>query len=285
MTARDALRRISLLALLQGVALVIGGRSIFYVAERVSPLWYRPWLHRFVRMSPLLSRVFGGLEIIAALRLLAMFPPRPALLRPVSGLVDQPTVMLWRATVARDADRRFAELLRSFVLPGARILDLGCGEGDNLTRLLEWQLPFGSYLGLDISPAALARARARFAEVPKVDFRQNDLLNEQLPPGEVDLILSSWALDRIPDPFALVVRAVRQLRWGGHALLLFSSAPRPGRARMARWLALLAGRTLHPSSLYDGLPSFVAAEEFADGLVTLVVLENTEPVTPETAAG
>jgi len=283
MTTRDIFRWIGILTIVHGVALVVGGRQTVRIIAMLAPRWYRPWIRPLARATPTVVRIIGAIEAAFGLQILAMTPPTPKPFRWLAAAALAPLGALWRATAARQAEHSLVEILSQYVPPGARVLDLGCGSGDNLARLLEADLPFGSYLGLDQSPEILARARARFAGVPKVDFLQNDLLNEQLPTGEFDLILSTWALDRIEDPFAVVVRALRQLRRGGHALLLFASPPRNRWASLANRLARLAGRQLHPASIYLGLPEFVAVQEFADGLISLVILENPAP-TPATVS-
>ncbi|MDQ3710003.1 MAG: class I SAM-dependent methyltransferase, partial [Actinomycetota bacterium] len=58
-----------------------------------------------------------------------------------------------------DTDERYAEwvkLLRQRVSPGARVLDLGCGCGVPLTRLLSVD---HQVVGVDISPVQVSRAR------------------------------------------------------------------------------------------------------------------------------
>lgn len=277
MTAREILRWTILLTVAEGLALAIGGRRLIRLAERLAPSWYRLWLEPLARLSPTLLRASGLATAIVGLRLLALVPPVPRPLANLARIAFEPAQVLWDALVARPAEETYNRLLRQFVPSGARVLDLGCGEGDNLARLLEMDLPFGSYLGLDSSPEVLARARARFDGLPKIDFLRNDLLNEQLPPGEFDLILSAWSLNRIPDPFALIVRALRQLRQGGHALLLFVSPPRSWRGLWAAALARLAGRHLYPPEIYEGLPAFTAEEEFSSGVVSLILLENPAP--------
>jgi SAM-dependent methyltransferase len=277
MTSRDLLRWISMLTILAGMALVVGGRQTVRTIEHLTPRWYRFWLRPLGRVSPTIIRALGAIESLFGIWLLAMVPPAPKGFQELASAALEPAYALWQKTVAHQAETDFDELLHQYVPPGARILDLGCGEGNNLARLLRFGLPFGSYLGLDTSAETLARARARFSGIPKVDFMRNDLLNQQLPPGEFDLIVSSWALDRIEDPFALIVRAMRQLRQDGHAMLLFASPPRDWRAGLAQFLARLAGRQLRPASIYHGLPSFAAEQEFANGLVSLVILENPAP--------
>lgn len=284
MTPRDSLRWIGYLTILEGLALVLGGRQALRFARRISPPWYRLWLRPLIQLPPFAVRVLGGLEVVLGLRIVAFVPPVQGFLGEIADSVLNPVLAGWNLAVAKSAEERYVELLRQYVPPGARVLDLGCGQGDNLARMLRFNLPFGSYVGLDMSETTIARARARFDGVEKVEFLQNDLLNEQIPTGEFDLILSIWALDRVPDPFGLIVRAVRQLRHGGHALLLFASPPRDRWVELACSVAKMLGRELHPASLYNGLPSFTASEEFAGGLVSLVLLENEALAVPPISA-
>ena len=278
MTARETLRLLGPLVMLEGLALAIGGRHTLRVAEKLGPRWYNAWLGPLAKLPSPVLRALGGLEFLFGLQVWAMAPPAPRLVEELASLTLQPAETLWRDTFAAPAERAFADVLRESVPPGARVLDLGCGDGDNLARLLRLDLPFASYLGLDPSAGRLARARARFADLPKVAFIRNDLYTEQLPTGEFDLILSTWALDLIYDPFELIVRAMRQLRHGGHAILLYASQPAEPPPVLVDWLGKLTGRRLRPTNLYEGLPAFVARDSFAGETASLVILENKEPL-------
>lgn len=283
-TIQNIARWLGALSVAQGLALVIGGRDTVRAIGQLGPTWYHRRIRPLNRVSPGAIRTVGALEVAFGLGLLALAPSIPRLLRQLALIARDPARAFWELTAARPAERDFDELLHQFVPPGARILDLGAGDGENLARLVRLGLPFGSYVGVDTSPRVLRRACARFDGMPKVAFLPNDLLNEPLPPGEFDLILSTWALDRLSDPFALIVRAMRQLRHGGHAMLLFASLPRDWRANLARFVAKLSGRRLYPASIYHGLPSFTAQQEFADGLISLVILESPAPRPPLVSA-
>src|ERR1700730_18878800 len=55
--------------------------------------------------------------------------------------------------------RSIERLCRRFIPPGSRVLELGCGTGDLLAALSPD--PKGS-MGIDISPAMVDRARAKY---------------------------------------------------------------------------------------------------------------------------
>lgn len=60
-----------------------------------------------------------------------------------------------RETLAR-------ELLQTRKTPPFRVLEVGCGIGTMLERLLDWQLlPEAAYTGIDCNPGNIAEARAR----------------------------------------------------------------------------------------------------------------------------
>lgn len=127
-------------------------------------------------------------------------------------------------------------LLRRYVTPEARILDVGCGSGANLARLRPrriglWPmrrlgLPFGHYTGVDFSPSMLALARKRFGDPPGVTFRRGDATALEDSGERYDVIVATWLLDHLSQPAAFVNGVQRFLDTDGHLLLLFYSQPR-----------------------------------------------------------
>jgi SAM-dependent methyltransferase len=62
--------------------------------------------------------------------------------------------------------RRLAEICRFLIAPGMRVLELGCGEGDLLAAVAP-----AHGVGIDFSPATIARARTKH---PQLQFVQAD---------------------------------------------------------------------------------------------------------------
>ena len=132
----------------------------------------------------------------------------------------------WELFWARNAVRDLDSLLRRYVTPEARILDLGCGTGANLARLRRLGLAFGHYTGVDFSPSMLALARKRFGDPPDVTFRQGDATALEDTGERYDVIVSTYLLDHLSEPAAFVNGVQRFLEPDGHLLLLFYSQPR-----------------------------------------------------------
>jgi SAM-dependent methyltransferase len=79
-----------------------------------------------------------------------------------------------------------------------RVLDIGCGSGNTATEMAETS--YRSYLGLDISEAALAKARRRSQECgrgEKNSFECGDFLT-YVPTGQYDVILFRESMYHVP---------------------------------------------------------------------------------------
>ena len=78
------------------------------------------------------------------------------------------------------------------------ILDIGCGSGNTATELSA--TAYQTYLGVDISEAALAKARKRSAETGRQDknrFECSDFLT-YTPTGQFDVILFRESMYHVP---------------------------------------------------------------------------------------
>lgn len=78
------------------------------------------------------------------------------------------------------------------------ILDIGCGSGNTATEMAETS--YRSYLGVDVSEAALAKARRRSEECGRQDknrFECGDFLT-YVPTGQYDVILFRESMYHVP---------------------------------------------------------------------------------------
>lgn len=104
---------------------------------------------------------------------------------------------------------------------GSTVLDLGSGPG-NITRGLARAVgASGLVVGVDVSPAMLARAVGA-TDAVQVVYTRADASNPPLRDDSVDAVCCSACLQLLPDPFAALDEMLRVLRPGGHLAL---SAP------------------------------------------------------------
>jgi 2-polyprenyl-3-methyl-5-hydroxy-6-metoxy-1,4-benzoquinol methylase len=102
--------------------------------------------------------------------------------------------------------------------PEARILEIGCGSGET-GQLAINAGKAGHYAGIDISPAAAARARTFLSEV-----LTGNVDHMELPwaTGSFDAVILSEVLEHLVDPWAVLKRVAAVTRPGG---LVLASSP------------------------------------------------------------
>jgi SAM-dependent methyltransferase len=124
--------------------------------------------------------------------------------------VSVPAVNLWsNAEHARDyLDKRAThpwraaayEQLLDIVPPGTRrVLDLGCGDGEVISRVVAAR-PGVAGVACDFSPEMLGRVQQRFADSTAVTVVEHDL-DDPLPAewGSFDLVVSAFAIHHVVD--------------------------------------------------------------------------------------
>lgn len=131
--------------------------------------------------------------------------------------------------------------------PGQTVLDLGSGAGMDSFLAAERVGPTGRVIGVDMTPAMLAKAGDNRAKLgmQNVSFRQG--LIEDLPVDDhtVDVIISNCVINLSPDKPAVFREAFRVLRPGGR--LAVSDMVTQGRFSVAdradldEWSACVTG--------------------------------------------
>jgi len=125
------------------------------------------------------------------------------------------------AWLRHQESKALESLLDQIESPCHRALDLGCGQGYYLRKLLIQRAE--EVVGLDISPAMLAQI-----ELPNVIARQGDFTSPLCgfsADYKFDLLFCAGALEFAPNPQTVIENVGQLLRPGGHFILL---APRKG---------------------------------------------------------
>lgn len=100
---------------------------------------------------------------------------------------------------------------------GARVLDIGCGNGDSLEILHRWGF---ECWGLDQSPAGITAVRDR---IP-IEVRLGSIYENDLGDGTFDMILMSHVMEHLPEPARAASEVRRLLKPGGIACLMVPNA-------------------------------------------------------------
>lgn len=174
----------------------------------------------------------------------------------------------WERLTCRPALTSFQQLLSTLPKRPLDVLDIGCGTGRNLRRLVAASVEIDRYRGVDNSERMLEHAahnhpysRAEFVEGDAIDA-----LRETSPP---DVILLTWVLSHQADPTALLDAATTALAPGGRILVLALTATDSllGRAHAWRFRRFLHATPIHKSVLDRTSPSLLATS--CSGLITV----------------
>jgi SAM-dependent methyltransferase len=99
--------------------------------------------------------------------------------------------------------------------PGLDLLDVGCGPG-TITVDLAARVAPGRVVGLDVSPAPLAEARALAADAGvEVEFGVGDVYALEAADDSFDVVHAHQVLQHLTDPVAALREMVRVCRPGG----------------------------------------------------------------------
>ena len=98
-------------------------------------------------------------------------------------------------------------------LAGQSVLDVGCGGG----LLSEGMAIRGAKtLGIDMSPTAIAVAKAHAQHQATADLEYQNVSLEQLSEQPFDVITCLEMLEHVPTPELIIARIAQQLKPGGH---------------------------------------------------------------------
>ena len=150
----------------------------------------------------------------------------------------------YNAAMLRYGERLFAG---ADVQPDDRVLDVGCGCGQT-TRVAAALAAGGSALGVDLSAAMLAQARARAAEegLANVGFEQADAQVHDFADGAYDVVISRFGVMFFADPVAAFANVRRALRPAGRLAFVCWRAPEESEYSGVPRAALAPYATLPP---------------------------------------
>jgi SAM-dependent methyltransferase len=133
--------------------------------------------------------------------------------------------------------RRYLDALE-IVKPGARTLEVGCGNGSISAWLAKRVSPGGKAVGFDLDLSLVE------AQAPNLELRQGDIIAGPVEPGGFDLVTARAVLHHIADAEAGIKNLVASVRPGGALLLIepdflpvSAAEPSDVRAFWERWIA------------------------------------------------
>jgi ubiquinone/menaquinone biosynthesis C-methylase UbiE len=100
-------------------------------------------------------------------------------------------------------------------MPGRRILEVGCGLGDDAASLARLVAPGGSVVAVDGSKAMITAARARHGDVVGLSFEAGDAAQLQFADASFNACRVDRVLQHIADPAQAIREMVRVIRPGG----------------------------------------------------------------------
>jgi ubiquinone/menaquinone biosynthesis C-methylase UbiE len=102
--------------------------------------------------------------------------------------------------------------------PGETVVDLGSGAGFDALLSVEKLGPEGRFIGVDMTPEMLERARTNAVNAGHartVEFREGLIENLPVASGSVDVVISNCVINLSPDKAQVFREAYRVLKPGG----------------------------------------------------------------------
>lgn len=157
----------------------------------------------------------------------------------------------WLDSVPAEAVASFAGVGHMLDLaelqPGQRVLDLGSGAGADAFIAAHLVGPHGTVLGVDMTPAQVAKARALrdAAWLDELDFVAGYVEEPPVEPDSMDAVISNGVINLVPDKPRVFRAAAAALRPGGRLAIADIVSDRPLKPQTRRntqlWAACIAG--------------------------------------------
>jgi SAM-dependent methyltransferase len=127
------------------------------------------------------------------------------------------------------------------LLPGERVVDVGCGAGFDSLIASRMVAAEGSVVGVDMTPAMLAKARQSAAEagMANVTFCEGYAEALPVPNGWADVVISNGVLNLVPDKAAALQEMARVLKPSGRVqiadILVQQPVPESAKRQIDLW--------------------------------------------------
>jgi SAM-dependent methyltransferase len=124
---------------------------------------------------------------------------------------------------------------------GERVVDVGCGAGTDSLIAAKMVSPTGKVIGVDMTPAMLAKARrsATEAQLSNVEFLEGYSESLPVPDGWADVIVSNGVLNLMPDKVLALKEMARVLKPGGRLqigdILVQKAVPISAKRKIDLW--------------------------------------------------
>jgi SAM-dependent methyltransferase len=170
----------------------------------------------------------------------------------------------WRNAIEGSPELEWVEALLSRLPQHPDVLELGCGQAAEPTRLLADR---GRLIGVDISREQLRHARK---SCPGGDFREADITAVDFDPESFDAVVSIYVFNHVPraDLPPLLARIGRWLRSGGYLLATFGRSGTEG--VQGDWLGVPMFFASYPEEENRDLVRLAGLEIARDEVVAIV---------------
>jgi arsenite methyltransferase len=124
---------------------------------------------------------------------------------------------------------------------GETVVDLGSGAGFDALLAATMVGATGSVIGVDMTPAMLAKARANADRLglTNVEFREGYLEELPLPDASADVVISNGVINLCPDKATVLAEAYRVLEPGGRLqmadIVVTRAVPDDAKEDVALW--------------------------------------------------
>lgn len=106
------------------------------------------------------------------------------------------------------------------LIPGNKVLDVGCGIGGATFPIADATGPTGLAVGIDISSEMIKVAKNRIGGRPGLEFQVCDACSIPYPDGSFDVARSERLFLYLPDRLATLQEMMRVVRVGGRVCLI-----------------------------------------------------------------